>query len=283
MSAATEVQVQGGIRTGDARGGSATGGTGGSAQVVTNVFVESGYDIHELVNAYNFAKIRDVSSDDYLHVDLAPSYGGLSKESIKLLDSNLKVMIAGTVRMIKKIPPSQRKWKTIEQAFTENNLVESSGEPVHRKNMLLKKEVHAFKMSGAADVKLWFHNLVNDSDVLAATPISIEELAEIVAWSGATFTDIGTAIYKAEKHEKKIMDIGILRFPDSIHPYFKVYHISLKAWSYSSRVVAVQSDNNGIEGEFYSRIFKPRKEILAKMNPEVIQKAVSEAESMFDD
>ncbi|KAL2886819.1 hypothetical protein HOO65_060649 [Ceratocystis lukuohia] len=280
MSAATEVQVQGGIRTGDARGGSATGGaggsatggTGGSAQVVTNVFVESGYDIHELVNAYNFAKIRDVSSDDYLHVDLAPSYGGLSKESIKLLDSNLKVMIAGTVRMIKKIPPSQRKWKTIEQAFTENNLVESSGEPVHRKNMLLKKEV-----------KLWFHNLVNDSDVLAATPISIEELAEIVAWSGATVTDIGTAIYKAEKHEKKIMDIGILRFPDSIHPYFKVYHISLKAWSYSSRVVAVQSDNNGIEGEFYSRIFKPRKEILAKMNPEVIRKAVSEAESMFDD
>ncbi|KAL1900762.1 hypothetical protein Cpir12675_000776 [Ceratocystis pirilliformis] len=273
MSTATEVQVQGGIRTGDARGGSATGGAGGSAT-------------GGAVNAYNFAKIRDVSSYDYLHVDLAPSYGGLSKESIKLLDSNLKVMIAGTVRMIKKIPPSQRKWKTIEQAFTEKNHVESSGEPVHRKDMLLKKEVHAFKMSGAADVdivKLWFHNLVNDSDVLAATPIPIEELAEIVAWSGATVTDIGTAIYKSEKHEKKIMDIGILRFPDSIHPYFKVYHITLKAWSYSSRMVTVQSDNNGIEGEFYSRIFKPRKEILAKMNPEVIQKAVPEAESMFDD
>jgi len=52
--------------------------------------------------------------------------------------------------------------------------------------------------------------------------IDINVMANIVAQTGATITGLETLIYKKEHHEKTIVDIGVLRFPDPDHPYFKV-------------------------------------------------------------
>jgi hypothetical protein len=59
---------------------------------------------------------------------------------------------------------------------------------------------------------------------LDATKIDIDVLAKIVAQTGATVDSFETLLYKKEKHEKTMVDIGILRFPDIDHPYFKVSH-----------------------------------------------------------
>lgn len=67
-----------------------------------------------------------------------------------------------------------------------------------------------------------FVGLINDVDVLAATNIKIKELAEIVAQTGATVTSLETAVAKTEYHEKTLVDIGVLRFPDIEHPHFQV-------------------------------------------------------------
>lgn len=285
------IKERGNIETGDSKDGKAMGGSGtgygGSITVTAKIFIDRSRD-QAFFDGVDWSKIRDLSRDDFLHVDLAPSYGQLSRESVKLMDENLKVMIAGTVRMIQRMAPEQRQWKAVESAFLNNPLVEPFGDPIHRRDTLIKNALNLFKVNGAPDsaivkeVESWFHNLINDSDVITATPTPITDLAKIVAWSGATITDFETAIYKTERHEKTVVDIGILRFPDITYPYFKVYHIKLNAWSRSDRVLAVQNDSNGIEGEFYSRKFRPREEVIGRMKQEAVKQAVAEVEALFD-
>jgi hypothetical protein len=49
-------------------------------------------------------------------------------------------------------------------------------------------------------------------------------LAGIVAQTGATVDafKFETVLYKKEQHEKTLIDIGVLRFPDINNPHFKV-------------------------------------------------------------
>lgn len=57
---------------------------------------------------------------------------------------------------------------------------------------------------------------------MRSTKIDIKVLANIVAQTGATVDAFVTVFYKEEKHEKTVVDIGVLRFPDIDNPYFKV-------------------------------------------------------------
>jgi hypothetical protein len=47
-------------------------------------------------------------------------------------------------------------------------------------------------------------------------------MANIVAQTGAIIDSLQTAWSKDEAHEQTLLDIGVLRFPDPQHPYFKV-------------------------------------------------------------
>ena len=64
--------------------------------------------------------------------------------------------------------------------------------------------------------------LINDADVLAATQIDIKVLAQIVAQTGATIDSFETLVVKKESHDKTLVDIGVLRFPDLDNPHFQV-------------------------------------------------------------
>ncbi|KAJ7841240.1 hypothetical protein B0H13DRAFT_2365853 [Mycena leptocephala] len=106
-------------------------------------------------------------------------------------------------------------------------------------------------------------------------------MAHIVAQTGATIDSFPALIYKNEYHEKTMVDIGVLRFPDIDHPHFKLYHIRLVAWSDSRRILFVQKDVNGITGEFNSRIFRPRSSVIQGLTEDVKKKAIREAENLF--
>ncbi|KIP07643.1 hypothetical protein PHLGIDRAFT_70736 [Phlebiopsis gigantea 11061_1 CR5-6] len=73
-------------------------------------------------------------------------------------------------------------------------------------------------------------------------------MAGIVAKTGAAIEAINEIVYNKENQSKTIVDIGVLRFPDTSHPYFKVYHIKLEAWSQSKRLLIVQDNKSGITG-----------------------------------
>ena len=72
----------------------------------------------------------------------------------------------------------------------------------------------------------WFTHLVQDQDVLLSTKIDINVMAGIVAKTGAAIEAINEIVYNKENQAKTIVDIGVLRFPDTSHPYFKVpFHL----------------------------------------------------------
>ena len=88
-----------------------------------------------------------------------------------------------------------------------------------------------FKVQG------WFTELISDSDVIQGSGINIDVLAKIVAQSGATVDSFGSFFAKRERHEKTIIDIGVLRFPDIEHPYFKVCASFFSSRPYLSRIM----------------------------------------------
>ena len=65
-------------------------------------------------------------------------------------------------------------------------------------------------------------------------------------------------------------------------PYFKLYRIKLVAWSDCSRVLFVQDDASGIEGEFDGMKFGPCESTFREMRPSVLRAAAREAEKLFD-
>jgi hypothetical protein len=188
--------------------------------------------------------VKDSTRDDYLHMGLAPSYGELTSNSIKGLDDQLKIIIAGTMRALAKVPSQQRSWEKVLEVMMQNPLLQPDESGISRADKILKEETNVFKVDGSPDqnivrevskpsyrfgydltcfqVETWFINLLYDDDVYKSTAIDIKVMANIVAQTGATIDSFPTAFYKNEYHEKTMVDIGVLRFPDIDHPHFKV-------------------------------------------------------------
>lgn len=168
-------------------------------------------------------------------------------------------MIAGTVKTLASIPSSERTWDKIVSTMLQCSLVEPAGEVITRADTLTKSGTNVFKLDGSPDnaivkevhtyspsplssrshclppsltqVESWFTALIDDKDILRSTQIDVNVLAQIVAQTGATIDSFETFFFKQESHEKTLIDIGILRFPDLNNPHFKVRNIALPLWS----------------------------------------------------
>lgn len=255
--------------------------------LITDAFGKGVKDVGDLVKNFDFSKInvKDSKSDEYLHTDLAPSYGKL-KPDLQKMDDELKIMIAGTMKTLAE--QSDKSWDAIQSTMMQNPFVEPFDEPIATTDALKKEDTNYFKTDGSPDanvvkeVKTWFSKLLSDDDVEKSTKIDIDVLAKIVAQTGATINSFETFWAKKERHEQTLIDIGVLRFPDYDKPYFKLYRIQLHAWSDSSRIVFVQKDMNGITGTFNARKFRPRKSVIDNMTAKARQGAVNKANSMFE-
>ncbi|KAI5839050.1 hypothetical protein DFP73DRAFT_587912 [Morchella snyderi] len=253
---------------------------------------EGNKEIGDIVKSFDFSKVNvnDKSTKAFLTTKLAPSYGTLTSESIKLMDEQLKVMITATTKVISKIPPEERSWEKVISALKNNSLIEpmEGGNIDRTADPLTKSGTNVFKVDGSPnnaivkEVETWFQRFISDSDILNATQIDIKVLGNIVAQTGATIDSFEAFFVKNEYHEKNLIDIGVLRYPDLDHPYFRVYRIELKAWSQSKRILFVQEDSNGITGRFQACKFKPRKSTMDALRPETVKKAAAEAEDFLN-
>ncbi|KKP04530.1 hypothetical protein THAR02_03356 [Trichoderma harzianum] len=260
-----------------------------SAPLYVDVFGKSG-EIGDLVQNFDFSKINPTgsNSNEFLHIDLAPSFGKLNKESLRELDDHLKIMIAGNLKALGNQP--DKSWNAVLSNMMQNPLLDpSDGGPGAFRADKFKGSVNGFEFDGSPDanivreVQAWFNNLISDDDVLNSTKIDVEVLAKIVAQIGVILKNFETFFAKDEYHEQALIDINVLRFPDVDQPYFKAYHIKLAAWSDPSRSHLHQEDTNGITGEFNSRIFRPRTYVIQKLNSATFRKAAATADALFDD
>jgi hypothetical protein len=95
--------------------------------------------------------VHDATRDDYLHLGLAPSYGELTSSSMKELDDQLKIMIAGTMRALATVPAQQRTWEKILEVMMQNPLLEPDASGISRAEKLVKDETNFFKVDGSPD------------------------------------------------------------------------------------------------------------------------------------
>ncbi|KAK4159580.1 hypothetical protein QBC43DRAFT_326927 [Cladorrhinum sp. PSN259] len=253
------------------------------------VFPNAGVEIGTLVKNFDWSKmnVREAKSNDYLHIDVAPYLGTLNKESIHQMDDDLKIMIAGTMKILAK--QADKSWNAVLATMMHNQLLQPDdrGEIV-RSDKLIKENSSDFKSDGSpnadifSEVETWFNNLVQDQDVLNGTKIDSQVLANIVDQTGAFIDSFETFFDKNEHHEQTMMDIGVLRFPDNDRPFFNLYRIKLIAWSDCSRIVSHQESKNGINAEFNSCIFRPRKELIWRLSPAARQMAIDAANAIWD-
>ncbi|KAL6797094.1 hypothetical protein J3E68DRAFT_426614 [Trichoderma sp. SZMC 28012] len=260
-----------------------------SAPLYVNVFGKTG-EIGDFVRNFDFSKINPTgsNSNEFLHIDLAPSFGKLNKESLRELDDHLKIMIAGNLKSLGNQP--DKSWDAVLGNMMHNPLLDPrDGGPGVLRADKFKGSANGFKFDGSPDasivreVQAWFKNLISDDDVLNSTRIDVEVLAKIVAQIGAILDNFENFFAKGEYHEQALMDIRVLRFPDVDQPYFKIYRIKLAAWSDSSHNLIHQEDTSGITGEFNSRVFRPHAYVIQQLNSATFQKAVATADSLFDE
>jgi len=228
--------------------------------------------------------------DKGVHQSLAPSFGDESKlGDLKKLDDALKVFIAVINKKILQIPANQRSWDTIQALFLKDVLSTPKGDPVVvTPPDYTKNDTNWFKVDGSPDPKIvdevlrwWANKAVPDEDIRKDTKINIKELANIVAWTGATVTNFWNFFAKSEYHSKTVLDIGVLRYPSPNEPYFKVYRLQVTAFSDCTRILGYQKDTNGITSNLTYRSFLPNDENIKKISEETRKKAIDEIDKLF--
>ena len=150
---------------------------------------------------------------------------------------------------------------------------------------LVKKSYHCalIMLQYFREVEQWFKALISDEDVLKDLKLDINMFAKIVAETGAAVTNMLNFIAKSSYKERSVLEIGILRYPDMDNPYFKVYRVELKAWSKCDRVLARETNSNGITGDYHCRKFKPRESVISQLKQQTRVKAVAVVDDLFDD
>ncbi len=63
-------------------------------------------------------------------------------------------MIAGTIKIIAQIPPTERSWDHVVSAIMQCPLTEPASSAVQRTDQLIKSGVNVFKFDGYPDTKI---------------------------------------------------------------------------------------------------------------------------------
>ena len=135
----------------------------------------------------------------------------------------------------------------------------------------------------------WIKNLIRDEDVLKDLNFSPTAFAEIVAQTGFTMCNRDNSFYrfsKSKRPRRDVLNIGVLRFPDLEHPYFKVYRVKLTAWSSCFSwffFVDDPEEYNGLAGAYHCRKFRPRERYLRSLGPATMRAAVNMLDELMAD
>ena len=284
-----------------------------------SIFGSNYKDISKVVQqAINDPGFVDIKSEANFTYKLAPCFGKLTSESMKAMDDQLKVMIAGTTNSLQENTKNKMKladdnkkaaddpsrflsWEEIVSILSQNVMIETQSSPntdnpPKQVDEIFKSDHYSyggtsfFKVDGSPDQQIineilsWWKNFVADSDIIQSTNIDVNPLAKITAETGAHVNDPINLIVGKEYLSKTLLDVGVLRYPDIDHPYFKIYRLKVTAFRNCHRILFAEDNKNGFLAELNVRKYKPRQSVmdgLRKTHPEIWSKAIDEAVALF--
>ncbi|XP_014778870.1 uncharacterized protein LOC106875294 [Octopus bimaculoides] len=260
--------------------------------------VEAGIETADMVvkqarEMWVHSRTSEIMKTDHIpyHCSLAASFSNLTSETVKAMDEELQIIIAATNRVLAKARKDNRgrnmTFDDYVYLMKQNVALRSdNGEDVIRSRYKGYNQIRFAQNSVDEEIVNeiieWFKNeVVVDPDVLAATKIDIVDFGNFVAATGAALDSLAALFVKRDYAERSVVDLGIIRYPDLDHPYFKLFRIQLFAYRKNARILVVQRDESGIKGQFESKIFRPNKTVLNRMQDSVRQKAMKEAQEAF--
>ena len=99
----------------------------------------------------------------------------------------------------------------------------------------------------------------------------VTRLAKIAAETGASVNSFKNFWANKDSKSEKVLEIGLIRFPDTENPHIKLYRIQIFAWYNSARVLMVQHDQAGFDLEFDVMKFKANDSIVAEITKEQLK------------
>ena len=207
------------------------------------------------------------------------------KKNIQFMDTNLKLILAITAIELQnavgksKIP----EWNDVVSAMRQNILFEKCNDTSkYGIRTYSRDSFDFFKFNGEADentikeIKKWFMDVLEDIDPELKTSSGIfqnktfETLASIVASTGSHVSSVSTAIRRSDYEEVTIADIGLIRYPSFNNPKTKIFRMRIKSWRHCQRILAFESNKNGLTVEIDSQEYIPREDIIKVMRERVL-------------
>ncbi|CAI9724080.1 Hypothetical predicted protein [Octopus vulgaris] len=250
--------------------------------------------VKEARSMWLHSQSTDIMKTEHIpyHCSLAASFSNLTSAKVKAMDEELQIAIAATNRVLAKARQDNRNQTMTFDDYIylmkQNVLLKSDdGDDIIRSRFKSYSQTRFAQNSVDEEIVNevidWFKNeVVVDPDVLAATKIDIVDFANFVAATGAALDSLAALFVKRDYAERSVVDLGIIRYPDLDHPFFKLFRIQLFAYRKNTRIAFVQNDKSGIKGQFESKIFRPQTTVLKQMAESVRRKAMQEAQETFE-
>lgn len=204
-----------------------------------------------------------------------------SRTSEKRPGRDLLVATAAVLRSLTGIPDDERNWDTALSNMTQIPLLGPDPDPEHRSAALPSRGgIFSFgKRIGAEKVKLWLSTLVANEDISDTLAIDSSALSDSLSLLG---TRIPSHWLKGVRREQPFIDINVLWLPDGDRPYFMLYRIKVDAWFQRWPFFSFRRPVNGLAGVFQAYKFSPQKSMIDGLSPQLVEQAVSEANTFFD-
>ena len=209
--------------------------------------------VKEGVEALGHVEFNLKSKDIPISCNLAASYGSQAGKLHDRIDLNLKVLIAGTIKRLSQM--TNLSLDDILDAMMQNVLIELK-DPIYKEETFRRRNTTVWDLPDNSqtfhEANIWLKDIIVDDDILKDTGIDFTLISKTVTKTGVPIDDFGS-VFRDTKTDKKVMtDTGILRYPDVVHPYFKLYHIKMAVWRKSTRHLFHSRTDSGINAEFYT-------------------------------
>ncbi|XP_014787421.2 uncharacterized protein LOC106881519 [Octopus bimaculoides] len=217
--------------------------------------------------------------------ELAATFGTLQFESLKMIDNNLKIMVAGAISEMNKL--NKTSWESLLDSLDRIPYLEMVGERTNFTEDEMSRvttELLDFS-SGEVDymtvffTELWFDELIQENMILSEMNINITSLAYYLG-KGEQIT-IKNALLGSDIKRKALMDLAILRFPDIMNPYLTVFMLRFDVLRNSLRLFVVEQTIAAIRCRFNVAKYVPNEEYIKQLREDTRETLMKDIDTLF--
>ena len=205
-------------------------------------------------------------------------------KNTRQMDTNLKIILATTVMELQKIVGQSKvpEWRDVVSAMKQNVLFEKCEASSRYGIRTYTRESSDFcKFNGdpdegtVKDIKKWFEDVLEaiDPELKNLTGVlkddTFGKLASVVASTGSSVDSITALIKQSDYEEYTLADVGLIRHPSYENPNAKIFRLKINSWRRCQRVLAFESNTNGLTVEIDSQEYKPRENVISHMRDHV--------------